>query len=173
MPLTKGSEEVVAYLLAVSTHLGAEAAVIVARSVQLALLGAGQARHRTSLDARAHEAKVGRRLPCQDAARGVARVGAVEVKPYAPNQVGAVVLAETGVGAGGTARDAIETLLNTAQEQVAIHGGRAGMQLEYLRKHHVFCPFPFEADSHSVSCFGRTYRSSHALKGRTVVVTPD
>ena len=117
MVLAKGCEEVVAYLLAASTHLGAEAAVLVVGSVPLALLGAGQAGHRTGFDARTDEAKVGRRLPCQDAAVGVANVGAVEVEPYAPNQVGALVLAETVVGAGGTASDAVHTLLNAAHDQ--------------------------------------------------------
>jgi hypothetical protein len=77
--------------------------VLVAGSVQLALLGAGQAGHRAGFDAGAEEAKVGRCLPCQDAAGGVAKIGAVKVEPYAPNQVGAVVLAETAVGAGGAA----------------------------------------------------------------------
>jgi hypothetical protein len=135
--LAKGCEEVVAYLLAASTHLGAEAAVLVVGSVQVALLGAGQAGHRTGFDACADDAKVGRRLPCQDAAGGVANVGAVKVEPYAPNQVGAVVLADTVVGAGGTASDAVETLLNAAQNQVAIQGCRVRMQLEYLWKDHV------------------------------------
>ena len=111
--------------------------MLVVGSVQLALLGAGQAGHRTGFDARTDEAKVGRRLPCQDAAGGVANVGAVEVEPYAPNQVGALVLAETVVGAGGTASDAVDTLLNAAQDQVAIQGCRVRMQLEYLWKDHV------------------------------------
>jgi hypothetical protein len=135
--LAESREEVVAYLLAASTHLGAQAAVFVAGSVQLALLGAGQAGHRTGFDACADEAKVGRRLPCQDAAGGVANVGAVEVEPYAPDQVGAIVLAETVVGAGGTASDAVEAFLNTAQKQVAIQGCRVRMQLEDLWKDHV------------------------------------
>ena len=48
----KGCEELVADLLAASTHLGAETAVLVASSVQLALLGAGQAGDRTGFHAR-------------------------------------------------------------------------------------------------------------------------
>jgi hypothetical protein len=63
--------------------------------------------------------------------------GEVEVEPCSPNQLGAVVLAEAVVGAGGTARNAVETLLNAAQDQVAIQGRRVRMQLEYLRKGHV------------------------------------
>src|SRR5262245_15541258 len=135
--LAKGCEEVVAYLLAASTHLGAEAAVLVVGSVQLALLGAGQAGHRTGFDAGADDAKVGRCPSCQDASGGVANVGAVQAEPNASNQGGAVVLAETIVGARGTARDAVETLLNAAQDHVAIQGCRVWMQLEYLWKDHV------------------------------------
>jgi hypothetical protein len=135
--LAKGCEEVVACLLAASTHLGAEAAVLVVGGVLLALLGAGQAGHGAGFDARTDEAKVGRRLPCQDAAGGVANVGAVEVEPYTPNQVSALVLADTVVGAGSTASDAVDTLLNAPQDQVAIQGCRVRMQLEYLRKAHV------------------------------------
>lgn len=135
--LAKGCEEVVACLLAASTHLGAETAVLVVGGVQLALLGAGQAGHRAGLDAGTDEAKVGRRLPCQDAAGGVANVGAVEVEPYAPNQVGALVLAETVVGAGGTASEAVDTLFDAPQDQVAIQGCRVRMQLEYLWEDHV------------------------------------
>jgi hypothetical protein len=40
--LAEGREEVVACLLAASTHLGAQAAVLVVGSVQFALLGADQ-----------------------------------------------------------------------------------------------------------------------------------
>ena len=111
--------------------------MLVASSVQLALLGAGQAGDRTGFHAPADEAKVGRRLPRQDAGGGGANVGAVEVEPYAANQVGAIVFAETVVGACGTAGDAVETLLNAAQEQVAIQSCRVRMQLEYLWKDHV------------------------------------
>jgi hypothetical protein len=135
--LAKGCEEVVAYLLASSTHLCAEAAVFVVGSVKLALLGTGQAGHCTGFDARADDTQVGSRLPCQEAAGGLANIGAVEVEAYAPNQVCTIVLAETVIGARGATSDAVEALLNAAQDQIAIQGCRARMQLEYLWKDHV------------------------------------
>src|ERR671911_560433 len=92
--LAESREEVVAYLLATSTHFAAQAAVLVVGSVQFAFLGARQPGHRAGFDACAHNAEVRRRLPGQDAAGGVANVSAVEVEPYAPDQVGPIVLAE-------------------------------------------------------------------------------
>ena len=50
-------------------------------------------------------------------------------------------LAETSICAGGTAGGAIETLLDAAQEQVAIHVARMRMQADDLVKGHGRLPF--------------------------------
>jgi hypothetical protein len=111
--------------------------VLVVGSVKFALLGARQAGHRARFEGCADDSKVWRRLPGQDAARRVASVGAVEVEPYAPDQVGPIVFAKGVVRAGSTAGDAVEALLNAAQKQVAIQGTRVRMQLDDLSKDHV------------------------------------
>src|SRR5439155_13665769 len=79
----------------------------------------------------------GRGLADQNAASGVADVGAVEAEANAAHQLRHVVLGEIGVGTARAASGTIDALADTAEEQVAIKAGRLWMQLDDLLKGHV------------------------------------
>src|SRR2546425_9333621 len=129
-------DQLVARLLAAATDGGADATVFVVCGVAIALLGAGEAGHRTGFDDRPDEAEIGRGLPRDDPASYLACVGAVEVEPDAAAELREVALAETRICAGGTAGGAIETLLDAAQEHVAIQVARMWMQVDDLLNGH-------------------------------------
>ena len=67
--------------------------------------------------ARAHD-YIGRGLAGEDAARGVAGVGAIVVEANAANQLAHTLLADTGVGATGARSDTVEALVDAAQQRV-------------------------------------------------------
>ena len=71
-------------------------------------------------------------LPKQDASGRVADVSAVEVESNAAHQFLQVILAQTGVCAGGTACAAVEAFANAAKDGVSILGSRQRVQLEDL-----------------------------------------
>jgi hypothetical protein len=105
--------------------------------VEIALGGTDEAGLRTGFDHRPHEIEVGRGLPCHDAGGGVALVGAVLAEPNDAEHLVDVGLAQAGVAAGRTAGATVETLVDAAQERVAIHPSRVWMHLDDLVKGHV------------------------------------
>ena len=133
-------EKVVARLFAAATDFGADAAVLVMSSVEVALFGTDDASHRTGFDHRAHEAEIGRGLPRHDARGCVALIGAIGAQSNDAPHLLDIGLAQAGVGACRTAGATVETLVDTAQERVAIHLGRVGMELDDLWVGHVL-PF--------------------------------
>jgi len=110
--------------------------VLVVSRVALALFGAGEAGHRTSSDHRDDETEIRRGLTYHDPPCRIARVGAVEAEPNAPDQPRYIALGQTGVGACGTAGGAVEAIVDTAQESVAIEAARMGMQVDDLLIRH-------------------------------------
>jgi hypothetical protein len=82
--------------------------VLVVLGVPLTLLATGTTGRRTGLDRCAEDADIGRGLAGEDAARGVAGVGAIEVEANAADQLLHVLLAETGVGAAGAGSGTVE-----------------------------------------------------------------
>jgi hypothetical protein len=111
--------------------------VLVVGGVPIALLGTGEAGHRTRFDDCSDQAQIRRRLARHDAAGRVAGVGAVEAEANAAQHLPHVVLGEIGVGTAGTAGGTIEALFDTAQERVAIEARRLWMRLKDLLKCHV------------------------------------
>ena len=71
-------------------------------------------------------------LTGEDTSRGVARVGAVEVETYAARERLGVVLAETGVGAGGATLGTLEAGLYALHQRGGLHRGGARVSLEHL-----------------------------------------
>jgi hypothetical protein len=114
--------------------------MLVVRGVELALLGAGEAGRRAGFDHCADQAKIGRGLPCHDPAGGIARVGAVEVEPNAADQLRQIALGQTSVRAGCAAGATVETLVDTAEESVAIQAARMWMQVDDLVESRVVPP---------------------------------
>src|ERR671912_662210 len=123
--------------VAESADVSADAAVLVVGGVPVALLGTGNARCRAGLDRRADEADVGTGLPGCDARGRLADVCAVETDADHADQVRQVALAQAGVGAGGAAGTAIETLLGTPKERVSKIASRQRVQLHVLAKGHL------------------------------------
>ena len=130
-------EHFVARGLAPAADVSADPAVLVVGGVPVALLGAGGARRRASLDHRSNEADVGTALPGRDARGRVADVRAVESDADNAGQLRQVALAQAGVGAGGAAGTAIETLLGTPKERLAKIASRQGVQLHDLAEGHL------------------------------------
>src|SRR5919198_1398271 len=104
------------------------------RCVALALLGACQAVRRARLDLRAESRKVGLGLARRDLTSRVARVGTVETKPDATDELLDVRLGQVGVGAGGTARRTVKARLDARKECRAVDGRGVGVQLDDLPK---------------------------------------
>ena len=123
--LAHRGEQFAACLLAAATNLSADTAVVVVGRVAITLLGASTTCDNTCLDRGAYDADIGLGLTGHDPAGRVAHVGAVEVEPNAPHQLGHVRLAEAGVGAAGARGGTVEALVNAAQEDVAIKADAA------------------------------------------------
>ena len=83
-------------------------------SVPLALLAGCTARQGTGLDRRADDREIGLGLSCDDAARGRARVGAIETEANAADQVPNVVLGETRIGASRAGNGAVKAIVDAA-----------------------------------------------------------
>ena len=94
--------------------------MLVVGGVPVALVGTGDASHRTGFDHCTDEREIWSGLACHDAARSVACVGAVEAEPNASHHLAHVVLGKIGVGTTRTAGGTIEARFDTAQERVAI-----------------------------------------------------
>ena len=101
--------------------------MLVVGGVLVALVGAGAASHRARLNRRADDAEIGLGLTDQDSAGGSAGIGAVEAEANAANQLQYVRLAEVGVGAARAYSRALDALVDTAQEQIAVEGDGAGV----------------------------------------------
>ena len=82
--------------------------------VPLALLAAGSARCRAGFERPADDAEIGLRLARDDAAGGVANIGAVETEANAADQVPDVVFAETRVRAADASGGAVEAVVDAA-----------------------------------------------------------
>jgi hypothetical protein len=106
--------------------------------VAIALLCASATCDNTGLERGAYNADIGLGLTGHDPARRVAHVGAVKVEPNAPHELGHVRLAEAGVGAAGARGGTVETLVDAAEEEVAIGSDRPRMPLDDLSD----CHFP-------------------------------
>src|SRR5680860_1850396 len=132
----EGGDEVPAGLLAVPARLGADAAVVVHPGVLLALVTAGLARGGAGLQDGAGEVGVVTGVPGEHPPGGVAHIRAVQVGADARGQLGDHVLAEAGVGAGGTGLGALEARLDTGGELVLLDSAEVlGVGLEHLAGH--------------------------------------
>jgi hypothetical protein len=150
LPLNSFDEDrkkVVTGLLAAATDFGAETAMLVVSGMPVALLATGQAGRPTGFDGCMNETEIRHGLPKQDPSGPVADVSAVEVELNAAHQFRQVILAQTGVCAGGAARAAVEAFADAAKDNVSILGGRQRVQLEDLWIDHPrslsrSCPMP-------------------------------
>src|SRR2546430_6656649 len=104
--------------------------------VPLALLAAGSARCRAGFEHSADDAEIGLRLARDDAAGGVANIGAVETQANAADQVPDVVFAETCVRAADASGGAVEAVADAAQKRLAIGAGRMWMRRDELLNGH-------------------------------------
>lgn len=132
MSFDEDRKKVVTCLLAAATDFGAETAMLEVSGMPLALLATGKAGHPTGFDGCMNETEIRHGLPKQDASGRVADVSAVEVESNAAHQFLQVILAQTGVCAGGTACAAVEAFANAAKDGVSILGSRQRVQLEDL-----------------------------------------
>jgi hypothetical protein len=124
-------------VLAAAANLRADAAVVMVGRVALALIAARTTHHDARLDGGPDDTEVDFGLAGHDAAHRVAYVGAVEIEPDASRQLRNVRLAEARIGAACTRGRAIEALVDTRQEQVAINAGRPRMPLDDFSNRHV------------------------------------
>jgi hypothetical protein len=129
-------EKVVTRLLAPATDCRANTTVFVVSGVALALLGASEAGLCTGFDHCGDDAQIGGGLPRHDPAGRIADVGAVEVESNAADQLGQIALCEAGVCAGGTARGTVDTLIDAAEESVAVEAAGMRMQVDDLSNSH-------------------------------------
>ena len=104
--------------------------------VPLALLAAGSARCRAGFEHWADDAEIGFRLARDDAAGGVANIGAVETEANAADQVPDVVFAETRVRAADASGGAVEAVADAAKERITIGAGRMWMRRDELLNGH-------------------------------------
>lgn len=110
----KRRQQLLACLFTSATDLGANTAVLMVIGVPLALLAAGSARCRAGFERWADDAEIGLRLAGDDAAGGVASIGAVETEANAADQVPDVVFAETRVRAADASGGAVEAVVDAA-----------------------------------------------------------
>jgi hypothetical protein len=121
-------EQVIACLLAVAAHLGANSAMLVVLGVALALLVTGAACPHARLNRCANDGNIGLSLAGHDAAGSLANVGAVEAQANAAHQLRQVALAEVRVGAACTRGGTFDAGLDTAHDHIAIATGRLRMR---------------------------------------------
>ena len=110
-------------LLTPPTHLGGNAAMFMVLSMQLALLGARNARGKTALDGSPRHRQVNSCTTRQDRRRGGAHVRTVEVCPYALDQRDDVRLRHAGIGARSAGLEAGDAFFD-ALDQFVIEGRR-------------------------------------------------
>jgi hypothetical protein len=145
LPLISFDEDrkkVVTGLLAAATDFGAQTAMLEVSGMPLALLATGKAGRPTGFDGCLNDTEIRHGLPKQDASGRVAHVSAVEVESNAAHQFPQIILAQTGVCAGGTACAAVEAFVDAAKDCVSILGGRQRVQLKDLGIDHPLS-FPF------------------------------
>jgi len=82
--------------------------------VLVALVSARQTGHGTGLDRSAENAEIRLGLPDEDAAGGIANVGAVQAEANAAALLFYVRLSEVGVGAARARRRALDAVLDAA-----------------------------------------------------------
>jgi hypothetical protein len=97
------------------------------RCMQLALLGASNARGKTGLDGRPRDRQVNSCATRQDARRGGAHVRAVEVRPDALDQRNDVLLRHAGIGTRSAGLEAGDAFFD-AIDQCVIEG-RSGTRV--------------------------------------------
>lgn len=136
MSFDEDRKKVVTGLLAAATDFGAQTAMLEVSGMPLALLATGKAGHPTGFDGCMNETEIRHGLSKQDASGGVADVSAIEVESNAAHQFPQIILAQTGVCAGGTACAAVEAFADAAKDSVSILGGRQRVQLKDLGKDH-------------------------------------
>jgi hypothetical protein len=141
-------EQIVACLLAAAAHLATDAAVLVVFGVTLALLARGPAREHAGLNRCADDADLRHGQPDDDAACGIADVGAIEAQANAAHQLLQVALAEVGVGATRTDHSALAARLDAADAHIQIAAARLRMGLQHLSNRH------FALLSHARRCTG-------------------
>jgi hypothetical protein len=129
-------EKIVTRLLAPATDCRANTTVFVVSGVALALLGASEAGLCTGFDRCGDDAQIGGGLPRHDPAGRIAGIGAVEVESNAADQLGQIALREAGVRARGTARGTVDTLIDAAEESVAVEAAGMRMQVDDLSNSH-------------------------------------
>jgi hypothetical protein len=105
--------------------------------VTIALLGTGEASHRTCFDHCADQAEIRGGLACHDATGSVTGVRAVEAEANAMHHLAHVLLGEIRVGTTRTAGHTVKARVDTAQERVAVLDGWLWVQRDDLVKVHV------------------------------------
>jgi hypothetical protein len=135
--LAHRGEQFAACLLAAATNLSADAAMVVMRRVEIALLGASATCDNTCHDCGAYDPNIGLGLTGHHPPGRVAHVGTVEVEPNAPHQLGHVILAKACVSAAGARDGTLETRVNAAQQDVTINADGPGMSLDDVSDCHV------------------------------------
>jgi hypothetical protein len=120
-------------LLAATASLGTHPAVLHAvLAVLFVLLTAEAASFGAGLKSSPDQLRVRGSLPRDCPARGIAHVGAVEVKADAAGERLGVILAETGVGAGGAALGTVEASFYALHQCGGVPPLGAQMGLERL-----------------------------------------
>jgi hypothetical protein len=132
MSFDENRKKVVTGLLAAATDFGAETAMLEVSGMPLALLATGKAGRPTGFDGWMNETEIRHGLPKQDASGRVADISAVEVESNAAHQFLQIILAQTGVRAGGATCAAVEAFADAAKDGISILGGRHRVQLEDL-----------------------------------------
>jgi hypothetical protein len=132
-----GFEQVPTGLLATPADLGADAAVLMVGRVLLALLTARLAGRCAGLNRRTENVEIRLGLPDEDAAGGVADVGAVQTEANATKLLSYVRLGEVGVGVARARRRAVAAVLDAAHQQVTIEKVGPWVSLENVSNRHV------------------------------------
>jgi hypothetical protein len=121
-----------ARLLASSTHLGADAAVLVMMRVPLTLIAASPTSFDTSLKSHARDLGDELRLPTENAAGRDADLTAVVTQRDARNEGFDVGLAEVGVSAACATLSTVEARVDAGNQRPDFHRECARMRLQNL-----------------------------------------
>jgi hypothetical protein len=111
--------------------------VLVVGGVLLALVPARAAGYGAGLERAAEKAEIRLGLPHEDAAGGVADVGAIQAEANAAELFLYVRLSEVGIGVGNARRRTLDAVLDAAHQQVAIERARPWVRLEDVSNRHV------------------------------------
>jgi len=105
--------------------------------VLLTFLGAGAARNQAELDGGAEDVWICLGLPDQDAAGGVASVGAVEAETDAADHLPDVRLGQIGVGTTRAGRSAEGAVFDAPQQQLSVESAGPWVCLDHVSIRHV------------------------------------